>query len=77
MERPPDTPTDFAKGAAKAREIGMERLAKRLDELAIAANDGPRRSRPSSGARGLRAKHCPRSPYGVNFTVITSPSRIA
>jgi 5'-3' exonuclease len=37
VERPPDTPTDFAKGATKAREIGMERLAKRLDELAIAA----------------------------------------
>jgi DNA polymerase-1 len=33
-ERPPDTPTDFAKGAAKAREIGMARLAERLDELA-------------------------------------------
>jgi 5'-3' exonuclease len=37
VERPPDTPTNFAKGAAKAREIGMERLAQRLDELADAA----------------------------------------
>ncbi|HEV7937469.1 MAG TPA: 5'-3' exonuclease H3TH domain-containing protein [Solirubrobacteraceae bacterium] len=36
VQRPPDTPTDFAGGAAKAREIGMERLAKRLDELATA-----------------------------------------
>jgi 5'-3' exonuclease len=37
VKRPPDTSTDFAGGAAKAREIGMERLAKRLDELAVAA----------------------------------------
>jgi 5'-3' exonuclease len=37
VERPPDTPTDFAGGAAKAREIGMERLAERLEELAVAA----------------------------------------
>jgi 5'-3' exonuclease len=36
VERPPDTPTNFAGGAAKAREAGMERLAKRLDELATA-----------------------------------------
>jgi 5'-3' exonuclease len=36
VERPPDTPTDFAKGAAKAREIGMNRLAERLDEPARA-----------------------------------------
>jgi 5'-3' exonuclease len=36
VERPPDTPTNFAKGAAKAREAGMERLAKRLEELATA-----------------------------------------
>ena len=36
VERPPDTPTDFAGGAAKAREVGMVRLAKRLDELATA-----------------------------------------
>jgi 5'-3' exonuclease len=34
VERPPDMPTDFAGGAAKAREIGMARLAERLDELA-------------------------------------------
>jgi 5'-3' exonuclease len=37
VQRPPDTPTDFAKGAEKAREIGMARLAERLDELAAAA----------------------------------------
>jgi 5'-3' exonuclease len=30
VERPSSAPTDFAKGAAKAREIGMERLAERL-----------------------------------------------
>ena len=30
VERPPDKPTDFAGGAAKAREIGMARLAERL-----------------------------------------------
>jgi DNA polymerase-1 len=29
-QRPPDTPTDFAAGAAKARELGMNRLAERL-----------------------------------------------
>jgi 5'-3' exonuclease len=37
VRRPPDTPTDFAGGATKAREIGMARLAERLDELAISA----------------------------------------
>ncbi|MFZ2114816.1 MAG: 5'-3' exonuclease [Solirubrobacteraceae bacterium] len=36
VQRPPNTPTDFVRGAAKAREIGMERLAERLDELARA-----------------------------------------
>jgi DNA polymerase-1 len=34
VERPPDTPTDYAGAAAAARERGMERLAKRLDQLA-------------------------------------------
>jgi 5'-3' exonuclease len=37
VRRPPDTPTDFAGGAAKSREIGMARLAERLDELASSA----------------------------------------
>ncbi len=37
VQRPPDTPTDFAGGAAMAREIGMKRLAQRLEELASAA----------------------------------------
>ncbi len=37
VEHPPDTLTNFAGGAAKARELGMERLAGRLDELAVAA----------------------------------------
>jgi 5'-3' exonuclease len=30
VERPPDTPTDFAAGATAAGEIGMKRLAERL-----------------------------------------------
>lgn len=31
--RPADAPTDFARGAAAARELGMERLAERLEGL--------------------------------------------
>ena len=31
VERPPDRPTDRARGAAAARELGMERLAARLE----------------------------------------------
>jgi 5'-3' exonuclease len=31
---PADTPTDFASGAAAAKEIGMKRLAERLEQLA-------------------------------------------
>jgi DNA polymerase-1 len=34
VELPPDTPTDYAGAAAAARELGMERLAKRLEQLA-------------------------------------------
>jgi DNA polymerase-1 len=34
VERPADTPTDWRGGAAAARELGMERLAKRLEEAA-------------------------------------------
>ena len=34
LERPPDSPTDWAGGAAAARELGMERLAKRLEKMA-------------------------------------------
>jgi hypothetical protein len=34
VERPPDTPTDWRGGAAAARELGMERLAKRLEDAA-------------------------------------------
>jgi DNA polymerase-1 len=34
VELPPDTPTDYAGAAAAARERGMERLAKRLEQLA-------------------------------------------
>jgi 5'-3' exonuclease len=32
--RPPNKPTDFAGGAAAAREIGMKRLTERLEQLA-------------------------------------------
>jgi DNA polymerase-1 len=35
LERPPDRPTDFRGGAAAARKRGMNRLAERLDKLAI------------------------------------------
>jgi 5'-3' exonuclease len=34
VDLPPDTPTDYAGGAAAAAEIGMGRLAKRLEEAA-------------------------------------------
>jgi 5'-3' exonuclease len=34
VERPADAPTDWTGGAAAARELGMERLAKRLEEAA-------------------------------------------
>lgn len=34
VERPPDAPTDFAAGAVAAREIGMNRLAERLEAMA-------------------------------------------
>ena len=34
VELPPDTPTDYGRAAAAARELGMERLAKRLEQLA-------------------------------------------
>ncbi len=37
MKRPPDAPTDFAAGAAAARELGMGRLAERLTQLASAS----------------------------------------
>jgi 5'-3' exonuclease len=33
LDRPPDRPTDHAGGAAAARELGMGRLAERLDAL--------------------------------------------
>ena len=34
VERPADHPTDFAQGAVVARELGMKRLAERLETLA-------------------------------------------
>jgi 5'-3' exonuclease len=36
IERPPDRPTDFARGAVAARSSGMEKLAIRLEALATA-----------------------------------------
>ena len=36
VERPPDAVTDFAGGAACAKELGMRRLAERLEKLATA-----------------------------------------
>jgi DNA polymerase-1 len=36
VERPPDAATDFVGGAACARELGMRRLADRLEKLATA-----------------------------------------
>jgi 5'-3' exonuclease len=37
IDRPPNAPTDFAGGAAAAAELGMNRLATRLEEMAQAA----------------------------------------
>jgi 5'-3' exonuclease len=34
VESPPDRPTDFAAGALRAGELGMRRLAERLEKLA-------------------------------------------
>ncbi len=34
VQRPPDRLTDYAAGASAARELGMRRLAERLDEMA-------------------------------------------
>jgi hypothetical protein len=36
VQRPPDRSTDFAGGAATARELGMNRLAARLEDVARA-----------------------------------------
>ena len=36
VARPPDRATDFAGGARAARELGMRRLAERLEGLATA-----------------------------------------
>jgi 5'-3' exonuclease len=38
LERPPDRATDFVGGAAAARELGMSRLADRLETLAASAD---------------------------------------
>ena len=34
LDAVPDTPTDWAGGAAAAKELGMNRLAERLEKLA-------------------------------------------
>ncbi len=34
VERPPDAPTDFRRGARAVRELGMNRLAERLEKVA-------------------------------------------
>jgi hypothetical protein len=34
LDRPPDAPTDYARGAKAASELGMGRLAGRLEDLA-------------------------------------------
>jgi 5'-3' exonuclease len=36
VDRPPDAPTDYAHGARAASELGMGRLARRLEEVATA-----------------------------------------
>jgi DNA polymerase-1 len=38
IERPPDTPTDLAGGARAARELGLNRLAQRLEEATSVAD---------------------------------------
>jgi hypothetical protein len=38
VDRPPDKPTDYAGGAVAAAELGMGRLAKRLEETAAASS---------------------------------------
>ena len=38
VQRPPDRPTDFVSGALRAREMGMRRLADRLETLASGAS---------------------------------------
>jgi len=37
VKRPPDAPTDYEGGAGAARELGMNRLAERLEQLAVGA----------------------------------------
>jgi 5'-3' exonuclease len=39
VARPRDRPTDFAGGARSARELGMRRLAERLERMAVASCD--------------------------------------
>jgi len=49
VERPPDAATDFAGGAARARELGMRRLAERL------TRQRPTQSEPSATAQPERS----------------------
>jgi DNA polymerase-1 len=34
LQRPPDAPTDYARGAAAVRALGMNRLGERLEKAA-------------------------------------------
>jgi 5'-3' exonuclease len=53
VQRPPDQPTDFASGAAAAREVGMKRLAERLEGLAATGPPtGPTPGQPGSRGGG-------------------------
>ena len=40
IDRPADAPTDFARAAAAARELGMQRLASRLETMGKASARG-------------------------------------
>jgi 5'-3' exonuclease len=42
VQRPADGPTDFARGARVAQEMGMKRLADRLERLASEASPSPK-----------------------------------
>ena len=41
VDRPPDRETDFAGGAAAARDLGMRRLAERCQRISASSSSGP------------------------------------
>jgi DNA polymerase-1 len=49
VDRPPDRPTDLASGASAARNIGMNRLADRLEQSGGPAAAGPSGTTEASG----------------------------